>query len=625
MNGTPQTIGRYVIRERLGMGGMGVVYLALDPAIDRLVALKALAVESPELRERFLREAGLAGRLQHPNIVTVYDVGTHEGQPFIAMEYIAGESLAGLVRRRAPLSLKRKLEIVVDACKGLAFAHRNGILHRDVKPANLMMRRDSGTVKVLDFGIARGLASTLTQAGVVMGTPNYMSPEQLQGGALDPRSDMFGLGLVLYEMLCYRQAFSGETPRAISTQIALTQPASLLDLDPTLDPVLMDIFTRSTAKRMEDRYSDLDALRVELQRVIQRIESVQEGDTLVDGIPITAIVPPPRRPDMARLAERRATQIAAHLRRADEAAAAGEIDRAHEAAEEAAILDPDDPRVLVLLERLKRELDTREATAWVADADAAIRAGELAKAGALIARMLELVPDHPAALALHATLQQRFDAHERAEGHLRAIARALEEAETHAASGALQAALRATSEALGYDPSHAGALAARAQLQEMVQQHNAEVVGQARADFAAKRYTDALNHLQRARPRDERVAALEAEVHRALRAESHGLDGNAPAVGQPHRFPTAPLPTPRPTPTAVSPSRQRSQVPVDEYLARARRFLAANQFARSMSLVDTALALEPQRAEAHDLRRHIDEAWAADEIGRQGRSGQAGA
>ena len=294
MNGTPQTIGRYVIRERLGMGGMGVVYLALDPAIDRLVALKALAVESPELRERILREAGLAGRLQHPNIVTVYDVGTHEGQPFIAMEYIAGESLAGLVRRRAPLSLKRKLEIVVDACKGLAFAHRNGILHRDVKPANLMMRRDSGTVKVLDFGIARGLASTLTQAGVVMGTPNYMSPEQLQGGALDPRSDMFGLGLVLYEMLCYRQAFSGETPRAISTQIALTQPASLLDLDPTLDPVLMDIFTRSTAKRMEDRYSDLDALRVELQRVIQRIESVQEGDTLVDGIPITAIVPPCR-------------------------------------------------------------------------------------------------------------------------------------------------------------------------------------------------------------------------------------------------------------------------------------------------------------------------------------------
>src|SRR5262245_38875679 len=135
---TPTAIGRYQVRERLGQGGMGVLYLALDPAIDRLIALKLLRVNQAEIRERFLREARLAARLQHPNIVTVFDVGEHEGQPFIAMEYIAGETLAELISRRAPLPLGRKLAMMVEICSGLAYAHKHGIVHRDIKPANLM-------------------------------------------------------------------------------------------------------------------------------------------------------------------------------------------------------------------------------------------------------------------------------------------------------------------------------------------------------------------------------------------------------------------------------------------------------------------------------------------------------
>ena len=214
---------------------MGVLYLALDPAIDRLIAVKLLRVVDDELRERFLREARLAARLQHPNIVTIYDVGSHDGQPFIAMEYIAGETLAELIQRKAPLALLRKLELALDACQGLAYAHKNGIVHRDIKPANLMVSRDAGVLKVLDFGIARGADSTLTQIGMLMGTPNYMAPEQIEGKPIDQRADIFAVGLVLYELLVYRQAFKAETPHAVLHQVLHASPKPLRELDAGLD------------------------------------------------------------------------------------------------------------------------------------------------------------------------------------------------------------------------------------------------------------------------------------------------------------------------------------------------------------------------------------------------------
>ena len=203
----PQAIDRYRVRERLGQGGMGALFLALDPAIDRLVAIKVLRVDNPDIRERFQREARLAARLQHPNIVTVYDVGDHDGQPFIAMEYIPGETLAELIRRRAPLDTRQRVELVIEICSGLAFAHKHGIVHRDIKPANLILSRDSNILKILDFGIARAGESGLTQVGMVIGTPNYMSPEQVRGDAIDHRSDIFAVGLVLYDLIEYRQAY----------------------------------------------------------------------------------------------------------------------------------------------------------------------------------------------------------------------------------------------------------------------------------------------------------------------------------------------------------------------------------------------------------------------------------
>jgi hypothetical protein len=278
----PATIGRYELRERIAHGGMGVLYLAFDPVTEREVALKVLRVDSDDLRERFLREARLAARLQHPNIVTIYDVGAHEDQPFIAMEFIAGETLGQLVQRRAPLALSRRIALMEQVCVGLAYAHRHGIVHRDVKPANLMISRDSGVLKVLDFGVAgRVDADPGAQGQMLMGTPNYMSPEQVVGQPSDHRSDIFSVGLVLYELLTYRQAFSGESQQSILLKVLNESPTPLALLVPGIDPVLPAIVDRALEKSIEQRYPDLEAMRSDLSRVGQRVHRAETSHDLV--------------------------------------------------------------------------------------------------------------------------------------------------------------------------------------------------------------------------------------------------------------------------------------------------------------------------------------------------------
>jgi hypothetical protein len=278
----PATIGRYELRERIAHGGMGVLYLAFDPITEREVALKVLRVDSDDLRERFLHEARLAARLQHPNIVTIYDVGAHEDQPFIAMEFIAGETLGQLVHRRAPLALSRRIALMEQVCVGLAYAHRHGIVHRDVKPANLMISRDSGVLKVLDFGVAgRVDADPGAEGQMLMGTPNYMSPEQVVGQPSDHRSDIFSVGLVLYELLTYHQAFSGETQQSILLKVLNESPQPLAALIPGIDPALPAIVDRALEKSVERRYPDLEAMRSDLSRVGQRVHAAETSHDLV--------------------------------------------------------------------------------------------------------------------------------------------------------------------------------------------------------------------------------------------------------------------------------------------------------------------------------------------------------
>jgi serine/threonine-protein kinase len=261
---------------------MGVLYLAFDPVTERQIALKVLRVDSADLRERFLREARLAARLQHPNIVTIYDVGAHEDHPFIAMEFIAGETLGQLVQRRAPLPLSRRIALMEQVCVGLAYAHRHGIVHRDVKPANLMISRESGVLKVLDFGVAgRVDADPGAQGQMLMGTPNYMSPEQVVGQPADHRSDIFSVGLVLYELITYHQAFSGDSQHSILLKVLNESPLPIASLVPGLDPGLPAIVDRALEKSVERRYPDLEAMRSDLSRVGQRLHATETSSDLV--------------------------------------------------------------------------------------------------------------------------------------------------------------------------------------------------------------------------------------------------------------------------------------------------------------------------------------------------------
>ena len=228
MSGQPTSIGRYEVQQRLGQGGMGAIYLARDPAIDRLVAIKLLKAEiaSDDLRRRFAQEARASGALSHPHIVTIHDFGEVDGAPFIVMEYVRGETLAEIVKRAATVTVVRKLRWIEQVCSALGYAHQRRVIHRDVKPSNLMVDQD-GLIRVVDFGIARIVGGSLTKMSTVIGTPGYMSPEQLQGGAIDSRSDIFAVGAVLYELLSYHEAFQGDTPHAIMHRVITADPPPL--------------------------------------------------------------------------------------------------------------------------------------------------------------------------------------------------------------------------------------------------------------------------------------------------------------------------------------------------------------------------------------------------------------
>lgn len=266
-------ISRYEIKSPIGGGGMGTLYLARDPNTGRLVALKLLRanLDSGDLRARFAREAQALASLNHPNIVNIYDSGEFRGSPFIVMEYVRGETLAEKIKRQAPLSLSQKLKLMVELCAGLLHAHDAGVIHRDVKPANLMVDQ-YGRLKIVDFGIAR-VAEGLTRLGVHMtqvnmqiGTPGYMSPEQIEGGDIDHRSDLFAVGAVAYELLAYREAFSGANTRQIERKVLEAQPTPLASLVEGLDPAIAAIIDRALEKDPNNRYQDAATLEAAFER-----------------------------------------------------------------------------------------------------------------------------------------------------------------------------------------------------------------------------------------------------------------------------------------------------------------------------------------------------------------------
>jgi serine/threonine protein kinase len=264
------TFGRYEILDKLGEGAMGVVYRAQDAALGRVVALKMLSAElggEEELHQRFQREAEAIGRLSHPHIVTVYDMGDAEGQLYMAMELLEGHDLRKLVEQGRGIPLADRVRVLAQICDGLAYAHSRGVVHRDVKPANILVT-SKGQVKLLDFGLARVAArSTITRRGVILGTPDYMSPEQAMGRNVDHRSDMFSAGAVFYEFLGFSKPFRGKTLHSVLYQILSEEPEPLLTLNPRLPARLAAIVHGMLRKDPDKRYESMDVVRRALLEV----------------------------------------------------------------------------------------------------------------------------------------------------------------------------------------------------------------------------------------------------------------------------------------------------------------------------------------------------------------------
>jgi predicted Ser/Thr protein kinase len=573
----PTVIHRYQVVELIGQGGMGAVYLARDPALGRLVALKLLRtdLDSDVLRERFLREARAAASLSHVNIVAVFDVGEHQGQPFIAMEYIKGETVRDLLARGVELPLVRRLHFMKDLCAGLAHAHRVGIVHRDIKPGNLIVTAEQ-VLKILDFGIARVRDSSITQVGALMGTLSYMSPEQSFGLAVDHRTDVFSVGAVFYELLAGRKAFPGQIEDGVLHRIQFEAPTPLESIVPGLDPNIVRIVGKALEKEKTRRYDDLSVMRRDIIKVLREVEEHRGEDStrvLLSALPPSATPTPGPAPsapsggragDLEIFARRRAAEIESRLQAARAAQAAGDHEAAVAACEEALFLDPDNAEADRVRQHARAELLAREVRRTIGEARDHLDRGSLTSAGLLLDRAVELDPGSPDAAALRLEIERVRQERELARQRQAAIDEFLGRAKAAWNEGRAEDALAEADRVLGLDAGseaagdirrRAAAVIEEAHRREAHDREAAGAVASANERFDGGDHAGALAMLAAFRPphgvvsqaldelaqrakrieEEQRAAAAQAERVAALAREAHDRAA-AEAVGSARRL-----------------------------------------------------------------------------------------
>jgi serine/threonine-protein kinase len=306
MAGALTRAGRYQIVSELGRGSMGVVYQGFDPIIGRTVAIKTMLTEGfapaefEEYKARFQREAQSAGVLAHPNIVTVYDFGEDSGVLYLAMEFLEGKSLQALVEEQTILPVETIIPMYEQVCSALDHAHRHRIVHRDIKPANIMIL-ESGLVKVTDFGIAKMMSMGMTQAGQILGTPNYMSPEQVKGRSVDGRADIFSLGVILYELVTGEKPFGGQNITTVIYKIINENPISPRELDATIPVGLSYVIQKALAKNPDERYQTCRELAEDLRNYRSVGGAAAPSATVILRVPPIQAPPPEALPPPARV------------------------------------------------------------------------------------------------------------------------------------------------------------------------------------------------------------------------------------------------------------------------------------------------------------------------------------
>lgn len=488
----PAKIGKYDVMEVIGRGGMGVVYKANDPHLDRIVAIKMITsgfAENPAQLKRFFVEAKSLASLVHPNIVTVYDLGDFNGNPYLVMQYLEGEDLDSVLASRRSLSLLDKMNIIIQMCEGLSYAHRRNVVHRDIKPANIMLAAD-GVIKIFDFGIAKvGDQSVTKSASQIVGTLYYMSPEQVNGHPVDGRTDLFSTGVVLYQLVTGHLPFEGESTTTTLLKITREPPPPLANFLSVYPPELEAILLRALAKDRDDRYQSADEFALDLRQL--------QGHLKQD------------------LIARNMEEVALLIERSD-------LQKAKERLVQVLRIDQQNTKANQLLREVQVRIQREEVDAQVAGlrerAAEALAHEQFQAAQEALDRALVLDKNNADLLSLREEVRQ---ASVRAEK----LHAALKSAEAAHSEGQLDAAKQAVEEALALAPddSHAKALYRlihREWVERSRQKQLGNYVAAARQEIAARRFTAALEILQQAQTLDPDAPQVQALLESAVTGQT---------------------------------------------------------------------------------------------------------
>jgi serine/threonine protein kinase len=464
-----QKIGKYDVTDKLGEGGMGVVYKGIDPGIGRPVAIKMMTggfADNPDLLKRFQREAQSAGTLQHPNIVIIYELGTHDGNPYMAMEFIAGESLESIVSARKRMSLVEKTEIMIQILNGLQYAHEHGIVHRDIKPGNIMVLKD-GTVKIVDFGIARISDNSMTKTGQIVGTINYMSPEQFNGHIVDGRSDIFSAGVLLYEFLTGVLPFDGNETPTVILKILNEAPPPLKNHIQNFPPELEEVVNKALTKDREERYASAEDFAFDLARIQESLKK-----------------------DM----------VLEYVEQAKQAFSKSELNKAKDLLQQVLKVDTKHVTAKELMKEVQSALSVQQRGEQIrqlrASAEEALGNKMLDEAVSFADQALKLDKTNPELLQLHKLVMQAKSRKEQLE-------KTLLKAQHLREDGDLDAALRTVDDALALDPKDSSAIhtkdAIAAEIKKLhAQKETTALLDQARKEISSRRFTAAMELIRKA-------------------------------------------------------------------------------------------------------------------------------